>query len=58
MGNGVSLYKYWNEITLTINNIDYQAIVLDSCGACMKRKIIDLFVSNGASAITQDIIVK
>ena len=27
-----------------INGVPYDAIVLDSCGACMKKNIIDVFV--------------
>ena len=58
VGEGVSLHQYREEVILSINNVDYQAIILDSCGACMKKKIIDLFVQDGASAITTNIIVK
>lgn len=42
---GVHTYKYGDEITLTIDGVDYQAIVLDSCGNCCKTDRIDLFVS-------------
>lgn len=50
IGNGVHLYKYWEELILTIDGIDYEAIILDSCGSSMKNDRVDLFVSNGSSA--------
>lgn len=46
VGNGVHLRKYYNEITLTIDGVDYKAIVLDSCGNCMKTDRVDLYVSS------------
>ena len=58
VGNGVQLHKYYDEIILNINGVDYPAIVLDSCGACMKKKIIDLFVSESGSSITTQVLVK
>ena len=47
---GVHLYKYWEELVLTIDGVEYDAVILDSCGNCMKTDRIDLFVSNGNSA--------
>lgn len=47
---GVHLYRYWEELVLTIDGVEYDAVVLDSCGNCMKTDRIDLFVSNGNSA--------
>ena len=47
---GVHLYKYHEELVLTIDGVDYDAIILDSCGSSMKTDRIDLFVSNGSSA--------
>lgn len=47
---GVHLYKYWEELVLTIDGVEYDAIILDSCGSSMKTDRIDLFVSNGSSA--------
>lgn len=55
---GIRYLKYYEELTLTINDVDYPAIVLDSCGACMYRNIIDLYVSNPESAIVGSITVK
>lgn len=46
VGNGVHLRKYYNEITLTIDGVDYRAIVLDSCGNCMRTDRVDLYVSS------------
>ena len=56
LADGVHTYKYGDEITLTIDGVDYQAVVRDSCGNCMKTDRIDLFVSNGASA--RDVMVE
>lgn len=50
--DGIKYYKYYDTLTVSINNVDYEAIILDSCGACMKKNILDLFVSNKQSAIT------
>ena len=47
---GVHLYKYYEELVLTIDGVDYDAIILDSCGSSMKTDRIDLFVSNENSA--------
>ena len=55
---GVRTYKYYNELVLNIDGIDYDAIVLDSCGSSMKNGRIDLFVSNGNSVKDTMIIVK
>lgn len=43
--DGVHTYKYYNELVLNIDGVDYQAIILDSCGNCMRTGRIDLFVS-------------
>lgn len=52
---GVHTYKYYDEIILNIDGIDYSAIVLDSCGSAMKTGRIDLFVS-GSWAVKDTII--
>jgi hypothetical protein len=39
-------YKLYDELEITIKGKKYDAIVLDACGACMKGKKIDLFVSS------------
>lgn len=55
---GKRYFKYYDTVTLTINGKDYEGIVLDSCGACMKKNIIDLFVSGSKSSITTNITIK
>lgn len=55
---GIRYFSYYEVVTLNINGTDYEAIVLDSCGACMRRNIIDLFVSGGRSSITTSITLK
>lgn len=50
--SGIRYFKYYDEITLNINGVDYPAIILDSCGACMKNNILDLFVSGSKYSIT------
>ena len=46
---GVHTYGYYDEITLVIDGVEYQAIVLDSCGNSMKTDRIDLFVGDAGS---------
>ena len=50
VAEGVHLYKYYEELVLTIDGVEYDAIILDSCGSSMKTDRVDLFVSNGSSA--------
>ena len=56
--DGVHTYRYGDEITLNIDGVDYQAVVRDSCGNCMRTGRIDLFVSNANSVKDTQIIVK
>ena len=58
LADGVHTYRYYDELTLNIDGVDYQAIVLDSCGSSMKNGRIDLFVSNSNSVKDTQIIVK
>lgn len=51
-------FKYYDILRLEINGQTYEGIVLDSCGACMKKNLIDLFVSNPSSVITTNIKIK
>lgn len=51
-------YNLYDTLTLTIQGIEYQAIVLDVCGACMLNNKIDLFVSNRESGLDTQIKVK
>ena len=55
--DGISYHRYKETLFITIQGERYEAIVLDSCGACMRNKIIDLFVSNSKSALTTNNIV-
>lgn len=56
--DGIVYHKYYETLTLTINGKDYPAIILDSCGACMKKPIIDIFVKDRRSVIDTYITVK
>lgn len=56
--NGVRLYNYYDVLILTIDGVDYEAIVLDSCGICMTTGRIDLFVVNRDAVIDTQITVK
>lgn len=58
LGENIKTYKYYDELILNIDGIDYQAIVLDSCGSSMTTGRIDLFVSNKESVKDTKIIVK
>lgn len=58
LAQGVHTYKYYDILTLTIDGVDYTAIVLDSCGSCMKNDRIDLFVSGAQYVKDANIIVK
>ena len=48
---GKRYFSYGENITVTINGVDYPGTIWDSCGACMKNNIIDLFVSNSKSSV-------
>ena len=39
-------YNLYDELILNIDGVDYNAIVLDVCGACQRDNRIDLFVSS------------
>ena len=45
---GRHYYRYYDELTVNVDGVDYPAIILDSCGASMKlnEDRIDLFISN------------
>ena len=55
LADGVHTYRYYDEITLVIEGVEYQAIVLDSCGSSMRTDRIDLFV-NGADTVKDTMI--
>ena len=48
---GKKYFKYGDNLTITINGVDYPATIWDSCGACMKSNTLDLFVSNSHSSM-------
>lgn len=51
--------KYFDTVKIIINDIEYEGIILDSCGACMGNNIIDLFVSNPeAGFVSNEVIVR
>lgn len=44
-------FKYYDEVTLTIDGVEYTGVILDTCGACYKAEKIDLYVSNKESVV-------
>ena len=58
LADGVRTYKYYQELILNIDGVDYLAVVLDSCGLCMTTGRIDLFVVNKSAIKDTMIIVK
>ncbi len=46
---GKAYFKYYDEITLTIDGVEYPGIILDTCGACYNDERFDLFVKDKAS---------
>ena len=58
LADGVHTFRYYDEITLVIDGVEYQAIVLDSCGNSMKTDRIDLFVIDANSIKDTQISVK
>lgn len=51
------MYDLYEELTLTIDGVDYDAIILDVCGAAMREPRIDLFVSSPQSVKDTNIMV-
>lgn len=58
LNEGVHTYRYYDEVVLNIDGIDYQAIVLDSCGSSMSNGRIDLFVVDRDHIKDGEVIVK
>lgn len=58
LADGVHTFRYYDEITLVIDDVEYQAIVLDSCGSSMRTDRIDLFVIDVNSIKDTQISVK
>lgn len=50
-------YQLYDELVLNIEGKEYQAIVLDKCGACMRNTKIDLFVKDKSSGLDTKITV-
>jgi len=44
-------FKYYDELILTIDGKKYEAIVLDTCGACYRDERVDLYVKDEKSVI-------
>ncbi len=42
-------FKYYEELNVTIDGQTYRGVILDTCGACYKNEIIDLYVKDKAS---------
>lgn len=51
--NDKHYFKYYDTIYITIDEIKYEGIILDSCGACMtvNENRLDLFVQDKSSVI-------
>ena len=56
--DNVRLYNYYDNLILNIDGVDYEAIVLDSCGICMTTGRVDLFVVDQDAIVDTLIIVK
>ena len=48
---GITYFKYYDEVNVTIDGVVYPGIILDTCGACYRDVRIDLMVRDGKSAI-------
>lgn len=48
---GITYFKYYDEVNVTIDGEVYQGIILDTCGACYRDVRLDLMVQDGAHAI-------
>jgi hypothetical protein len=49
--DGITYHKLYDTFVLVIDGVSYPVIVLDSCGACMKKDIIDVFVIDRAHMV-------
>ena len=56
--DGIHYFKYYDTVTVNIDGVKYDGIIIDSCGACMKKPIIDLFVVDGRYSITTNVKVE
>lgn len=48
---GITYFKYYDEVNVTIDGVTYPGIILDTCGACYKDVRLDLFVKDGLYGI-------
>lgn len=49
--DGITYFKYYDEVNITIDGVVYPGIILDTCGACYKDVRLDLFVQDGLHGI-------
>lgn len=48
---GITYFKYYDEVNITIDGVVYPGIILDTCGACYRDVRLDLMVKDGNSVI-------
>ncbi len=48
---GITYFKYYDEVNITIDGVVYPGIILDTCGACYRDVRLDLFVMSGLHGI-------
>lgn len=51
-------YNLYDELILNVEGVDYNAVVLDVCGACQRSNRIDLFVSSYVYAKDTNVVIK
>ena len=49
--DGITYFKYYDEVNITIDGVEYPGIILDTCGACYRDVRLDLFVQDGLHGI-------
>jgi hypothetical protein len=49
--DGITYFKYYDEVNVTIDGVVYPGIILDTCGACYRDVRLDLFVQDGPHGI-------
>ena len=49
--DGITYFKYYDEVNVTIDGVVYPGIILDTCGACYRDVRLDLMVQDGEHAI-------
>ena len=48
---GITYFRYYDEVNVTIDGVTYPGIILDTCGACYRDVRLDLFVQDGLHGI-------